>query len=333
MISTCTRRAVAVFAALALSSSASAAPHALWINRPRTSSPFLAEAVNDVLYYGGPVISNAKVYAVFWGPNVDAQTQSQVGPFFSNILGSTYMDWLSEYATNVKAVDGRPGTNQTIGRGTFAGSVTITPANASTNLTDAMIQSELDAQIAAGKLAKPDANSLYMIFFPAGVSISLGSGSTGGGSCSDFCAYHEGFKSPRDGSSIYYGVMPTCGGVGCGAGFDGLSSTTSHELIEAVTDPFPTDGSNPSYPQAWNDNQGNEVADLCVGGSSTVTGSGLTSTVQWIWSNTLGACNQGPWTHGPAAAVASAVAGLPARPFVAPLLEKLSASPADAFGR
>ncbi len=327
------RRALVALAALALSTAAAAAPHALWLRRQRPSG-FTADAVGKVLYYGGPVIPNAKVYAVFWGPNVDAQTQSQIGPYFSDILDSTYMDWLSEYDTNVPAVDGRPGTNQSIGRGSFAGSVTIAPANAATNLTDAMIQTELDAQIASGKLAKPDANTLYMIFFPAGVNISIGSGSTGGGSCSDFCAYHEGFKSPRDGSSIYYGVMPSCGGFGCGSGFDGLAASTSHELIEAVTDPFPTDGSNPAYPQAWNDNQGNEVADLCVQGTSTVTGGGLTSTVQWIWSNALGACNQGPWTHGPAAAVSAAVAGLPVRSVRVPLLDSLrGTSPASLFGR
>ncbi len=322
--------AAALIAAIAAAPS-SAAPHALWL-KPRTHpAPFMIESTNKVLYYGGPVISNAKVYAVFWGQGVDAQTQSQIGPFFSNILDSTYMDWLSEYDTNIKAVDGRQGTNQTIGRGTYAGAITITPANTSSNLADSDIQAELDAQIAAGKLPKADANTLYMVFFPSGVNISLGSGSDGGDSCSAFCAYHEGFKSPRDGSSIFYGVMPSCGGFGCGSGFDGLSATTSHETIEAITDPFPTDGTNPSYPQAWNDDQGNEVADLCVQGTSTVTGPSLTSTVQWIWSNRLGACNQGPWTHGPAAVAAALAGRLPA--VHTPLLDSVAADPSGAFGR
>jgi hypothetical protein len=315
------RRIAAVAAALTLAVSAHAAPHGIfWVQGKK---PAQTQAAGKVQYYGGPVISNAKVYAVFWGPDVDSETQAKIGPFFSNILDSTYMDWLAEYDTNVTAVDGRAGTGQTIGRGSYIGGATITPKNASSSLSDADIQAELDAQIAAGKLPKSDANTLYMVYFPSGVSISL----DGQGSCSTFCAYHEGFKSPRDGAPIYYGVMPTCG-FGCGSGFDGLTVVTSHETFEAITDPFPTPGTSPAYPQAWNDSQGNEIGDLCTDGSSTVTGADLTSAVQWEWSNVQGACNQGPWTHGsPAAAPASVAAPRPA------LLEALRAGPAAVFGR
>jgi hypothetical protein len=287
---------------LSVASAAAAAPHGiLWAQGARPS-PVGSAAVQNLRYYGGPVISHAKVYAIFWGDNVDPETTSKIGPFYANMLDSTYMDWLAEYNTNLTAVDGRQGTNQTIGRGSFAGALTIQPANTETALTDAMVQAELDAQIAAAKLPGASADNLYMVYFPSGISISI----EGLRSCSSFCAYHEGFKSARDGASIYYGIMPVCG-FGCGMGgskFAGTTIVSSHECIEAITDPFPTPGDKPAYPQAWNTSRGDEIGDLCASGSSTVTGHGLTSSVQWEWDNATSACAQGPWTQ-------SAVPALP----------------------
>jgi len=241
-----------------------------------------------VRYYGGPVISRAKVYAVFWGQNVDADVRSNIGPFYANILNSGYIDWLSQYDTGLAAVDGRAGTGQTISRGSYAGAITIAPANKSATLTDAMIQRELSAQIAAKRLPPADANTLYMVYFPAGVSISLPDGSH---SCRDFDAYHEGFT--KSGAPVYYGVFPDCG-----TGFSDLGVTSSHETIEAVTDPFPTNGTHPAYPQAWNSATGDEISDLCDGvRASCVTGaSGLVSEVEPGWSDLANACNMGPWT-------------------------------------
>ncbi len=316
-----------LFAFLVLSAvSTQAAPHGIkWVQGAKVQAgkgPKVAGG--NLLYYGGPVISNAKVYAVFWTDKVAAETKSKIGPFYENILDSNYMDWLSEYDTNLPAVNGRPGTNQHIGRGRFMGSVTITPANAAKKLTDEMLQAELDGQIAAGKLAPADDNSLYMIYFPAGYSITI----EGAGSCSSFCAYHEGFKSTKHNTSIFYGVMPACG-FGCGGGFDGLSATSSHEAIEAITDPFPTPGSNRAYPQAWNTTGGEEIADLCQEGGSTVTGHGLVSRVSWEWDNATKSCNKGPWTQAPALRAPRAPAIAASRPL--PIVESLRGAPAKAF--
>jgi hypothetical protein len=313
---------------LSLASTVSANPHGiLWAKGKRPKS-FKADASGNLQYYGGPVISNPKVYAVFWGDKVDPETTANIGAFYANMLDSTYMDWLSEYNTNLKAVDGRDGTHQTIGRGSFAGTVTIQPGNTAKALTDAMVQTELDAQIAAGHLPKADANNLYMIYFPSGVSIAI----DGQKSCSSFCAYHEGFKSPRDGSSVYYGVMPVCG-FGCGfagSAFESLTIVSSHECIEATTDPFPTPGDKPAYPQAWNDAGGQEIGDLCAQGNSTVTGHGMTSAVQWEYDNSIGGCNQGPWAQNALAPAALALAPLSA-PTRTPLLDGLRTASADVF--
>lgn len=306
-------------AMVVLSSVASAAPHGIYWAQGAKPQIFRAEkaaAGGGLKYYGGPVISHPKVYAVFWGAQVDPETQSKIGPFYQNMLDSTYMDWLSEYNTSLTAVDGRQGTNQKIGRGSYGGSIMITPINTSTSLSDGDVQAELDAQIAAGKLPKPTDDSLYMIYFPSGVSISIDSQR----SCSSFCAYHEGFKSAKAGANVYYGVMPVCG-WGCGVAgstFDSLSVVSSHECIEATTDPFPTPGDKPAYPQAWNDAGGSEIGDLCADGNSTVTGHGLTSAVQWEYDNSIQGCNQGPWTQNAALNVADVV--VPMTPAPKPIL-------------
>ena len=275
---------------LALAAAASAAPHGIF--RPNGAGP--AAGSGNLQYYGGPVISNAKVYAVFWGDSVPSETKSKIGPFFANILDSTYMDWLSEYDTNLNAVDGRPGTRQHIGRGSYVGAVTIKPGNTGTDLSDAQVQAELEEQIKANKLPASDANSLYMVYFPKGVNITI----EGQRSCSSFCAYHEGFVS-KSGAPIFYGIMPVCGGFGCGFGdpFKSMSVVSSHEAIEAITDPFPTPGDKPAYPQAWNTSDGQEIADLCQSGSGTVTGHGTSSAVSGEWDNKTSSCLTGPWTQ------------------------------------
>jgi hypothetical protein len=254
-------------------------------------------AKSSVLYYGGPVISNVKVTAVMWGPNVDSTTQSQIGDFFKTTVNSTYMDWLSEYNTTIKAVDGRQGTSQSIGRGTFSGVVTITPSNTSKSLADTDIQNEIDAQINAGHLAKPDANTLFMVYFPSGVSITL----DGSKSCEAFCAYHMNFESKTNGQ-VLYGVMPDLGGAcsfGCGflsSRFNSLTAVSSHELMEAITDPIPTAGSNPAYPQAWNTNDGQEIGDLCTSKDTSVAGGSTSFSLQQIFDNSIQGCAKGPYT-------------------------------------
>jgi hypothetical protein len=166
-------------------------------------------------------------------------------------------------------------------------------------LDDKDIQAELDAQIDAGKLAKADGDTLYMIYFPPGISITI----EGSASCQAFCAYHEGFKSQKYGN-VFYGVMPDLGGAcsfGCGGAgtrFDTLTSVSSHELIEAVTDPFPTPGNSPAYPQAWNTTDGNEVGDLCAGNDTTLSTQGLTYNLQQEFDNATHACAPGPY-HSP----------------------------------
>jgi hypothetical protein len=297
------RLALLAFALLGVSCLAQAAPHVL----PTIQQLELQKLVNPhkpfdgekVLYYGGPVISNVKAYTVMWGSSVDSTTQAQIGAWLAATVDSSYLDWLKEYNTNITAVDGRQGTNQSIGRGTYVGQVVITPANTSQSLDDTDIQAELDHQMDIGALPVPDGNTLFMIYFPPGVSITV----DGQSSCSSFCAYHEGFTSKTHGN-VFYGVMPDLGGAcsfGCGFNGDALANLTdvsSHEMTESITDPFPTAGSTPAYPQAWNTSDGNEIGDLCAQTSTQLTtSSGATWTLQQEYDNLTQSCAPGPYSQ------------------------------------
>ncbi len=247
-------------------------------------------------YYGGRVLANVEVIAVMWGPSVNADIQTGMGDFYSAAIKSTYFDWLTEYDTDLTAMNGKPGTGQKIGRGSLVDSVTITPKNKAKILSDRAIERELASQIRAGKLPKPGPNILYMLSFPPGVQIDLG----GAHSCESggFCAYHSSFK--RAGKSIAYGVLPDFSpGSGCDLGcggaalqFDNQTSVASHELVEAVTDAdVGLAGNILGPPIAWYDSQLGEIGDICNGKQAKLKSkSGKSYLVQKEWSNQAKAC-------------------------------------------
>ena len=75
--------------------------------------------------------------------------------------------------------------------------------------------------------------------------------------------------------------MPYPGCQGCTGGlgpFDALTSTSSHELCEAVTDPVPGQG--------WYDDVNGEIGDICAWKIGKLGG----YAVQLEWSNAKGAC-------------------------------------------
>ncbi len=247
----------------------------------------------DLKYYGGRVISNVKIVEVAWGSGVDTSYMTQLQGFYTAIVKSPFVDWMSEYDTIglTGFADLQPGSNQHIGRGSFVANVVITPANKATSLTDADIQTELAAQITSNALPQPaldkdgNVDSLYMIDFPPGTSITL----LNIQSCSSFGAYH--FTMTYQGKSVPYGVHPNCG-----YSFDTSTIIHSHELAEAMTDmevglvEYNTTNKS-ARPLAWTTIaqtawQSSESADLCEGTSDKVAG----FTVQKVWSNYAQAC-------------------------------------------
>lgn len=280
------RKSIAAFCAAALTAGPAlaneSALHVMRIDRAAAHPP-----ASTMLYYAGPVIANMKAVAVIWGKGVNKTTVGKVPGFLKAIVNSTYVDLLAQYDTNRKGVNGMQGTNQLIKRGTYLGEVTITPKNTARRLTDAQVQTELEGQIAAGKLPANDTNTLYLIYFPANITITA----FGLTSCVQFGAYHSATQNQISASNVFYTVEPDCGG-----GFTEQTVASSHEYGEATTDAIPTPGSNPAFPQAWNTSNGSEIGDLCEGNNATLTAGKTSYTVQELFDNAHNRCAVGNYT-------------------------------------
>jgi hypothetical protein len=275
---------------------------------PGTITPQSAPVGAHLTYYGGRVVSNMQVVQVLWGtgsyfPQVSSTTSPSIATFFQEVLNSAHVDWLDGEYNTVTNSNGGISTLQHIGRGSFLVQVTITPsvANNGSTITDAQIQAELVAQIAAGVLPPPTTdsggnnNTYYAVYFPHGKTLTQG----GTSSCvsGGFCAYHGTLNFGSHGE-IYYGVHPDmqvgsgCD-TGCGSGtpFANYTSVASHEMVETITDCEVGVATVVGPPLAWYDNTNGEIGDICNGQQGTIVGSdGVTYTVQKEFSNSATDC-------------------------------------------
>lgn len=226
-----------------------------------------AAAAPNLTYRNGPLLTNVEVFTVFWGSAWNDAANSplikQLNDFFDFVLSSALIDQLAEYSV--------PG--KTIGHGILTGTITLTDTEPGATLDDSTIQSTLQSEISNGTLPAANANTLYFFYLPPGTQVTA----SGSASCQDFCGYHDTVA----GANLYYAVMPYPGCSGCQGGlatFDSLTSTSSHELCEAITDPVPGQG--------WYDDSNGEIGDICAWKTKTLD----SYTVQLEWSNTAGNC-------------------------------------------
>lgn len=222
-----------------------------------------ARELLTVTYQGGALLTNVEAQGVYlgsdWSTNSSLQSQAKAtDQFLSTLVSGPYMDMLT-------------GAGYGVNRGTAsAGVVDNLSINKSVDLTDSQIQTDLKTLISNSKsgLQTPDANRLYMVYVEPGVVVQMGSAT----SQTSFLGYHGAFA---DGSSVvHYAVMPAPGSPnptpasqGFSSAFNELTSVSSHELAEAVTDP------NVNYStMGWYDFQLNgEIGDLAEGHESTIT--------------------------------------------------------------
>jgi hypothetical protein len=217
-------------------------------------------------YRGGPLLTGVEVFVIFWGAwwqeSDGAALVTALNGFFDDVLTSELLDQLGEYSVSGK----------TIGHGRRIGTRTITEPAPGASIADARIQQTLQQLIAAGTVPQATANTLYFLYLPPNVSVTQG----GSRSCQAFCGYHNATKA-----DVYYAVMPYPGCTGCAGGLtvvDALTSTSSHELCEAITDPVPGEG--------WYDDHHGEIGDICAWKSRRLG----SHTVQLEWSNRRNAC-------------------------------------------
>lgn len=284
--------AIAAAAAVALTAPAQAFVHGAYHIMP--TQAYMAKMQHDghtpagpMLYYGGSVFTSVKVVNVIWGADVNPTIVASVPGLAGALVQSTYLDQMAEYDTPKHGVNGHKGTKQDIGRGSFLGQTQIDPKNKGTDLTDADVQAELKFQIKKGHLPAADLNTLYMIYFPVSVTITL----DGLTSCVDFGAYHFATDDTKlSKKNVFYAVEPDCH-----SSINSITFAASHEFAEATTDNVPTPGSFPDFPQAWNDANGFEIADKC-GGSGTLTAGASHWVVTQYWLNSTNKCSVGSYT-------------------------------------
>ena len=221
----------------------------------------------QLTFRGGSLLTAVQVHTVFWGAAWQQAPQSGVmaslNQFFDFILTSSLMDQLAEYSV--------PG--QAIGHGKRIGTTVLKTAAVPHSVGDQQLQQLLRKETATGgALPAPTPQTLYFLYLPPGVQVRQG----GGRSCMTFCGYHSDI-----GGNLFYAVMPYPNCAGCTGGLppqDALTSTSSHELCEAVTDPVPGLG--------WYDDHHGEIGDICAWKTRTLGN----YTVQLEWSNRAGAC-------------------------------------------
>jgi hypothetical protein len=224
-------------------------------------------AAPQLTYRGGALLTDVEVFTVFWGSGWQSGPQAgliaKLNKFFDDILVSSLIDQLGEYSV----------AGMTIGHGKRTGTATITSPAIKHAVTDGAIQHMLRQEISVNAaFPKPGPNVLYFVYLPPGVSVT----SQGSKSCTSFCGYHSDING-----QIFYAVMPYAGCNGCLGGLaalDALTSTSSHELCEAITDAVPGQG--------WYDDQNGEIGDICAWKTKTVDG----YTVQLEWSNKSNSC-------------------------------------------
>jgi hypothetical protein len=238
------------------------------LHRPTDEATAAAPAATPHLTYrNGPLLTAVEVFTIFWGQawnNAPLNGMAtQINQFFDFILTSALMTELAQYSVPGKA----------IGNGRHTGTLTITTPAPKHSESDTAIQHLLQHEIATNPaVPHPTPNTLYFVYLPPGVRVVQG----GSASCQAFCGYHNDISG-----QIFYAAMPYPGCAGCTGGLaplDALTSTSSHELCEAITDPIPGQG--------WYDDVNGEIGDICAWKTKKIGA----YTVQLEWSNKANKC-------------------------------------------
>jgi hypothetical protein len=221
--------------------------------------------VPSVTSHGGPIIPNVQVEAIFYGsawtnptdPNYAQLSvlSTDIQRYLGTIAGSSYLDGLSQY-------DMMNGSGQCVdpGRGQLAGTDFVSDNIAPGSVVYAdTIRGLLPREVDAGHLPAPNGNTLYMLFLPPNVFLHDDADTN------NHDAYHGSFRDSA-GRTYYFAPIanPTGNYVTNNEGwtqgltpFQAMTEITSHELVEAITNPDGQGWYDPTSPAP-----GHEIADI-----------------------------------------------------------------------
>ncbi len=184
---------------------------------PRNIAAAFPAIYSSMAFHGGPLISSPEFVSVYWG----AFTSSDI---------NTMQNWLQGFAGYLSGVGAPLGQEQVLSQyGTDGATVGVwhQESSAPSSATEADVKNLVVKLQAAGTLPPFGPERLFLIF-TTGVSFS-GYGST-------WCAYHGDWSA-----GSYFAICPYPSDSGCGSAnpVQSWQSVTSHEILEACTDPVP----------------------------------------------------------------------------------------------
>jgi len=218
----------------------------------------------QVVSSGGPVVAAPHVVPVFFSGD---ELQPKLEELLGTLATSTYWSAVTaEYGVGALTV------------GASIVSTDMPPA------TDDALQAWLAAQPGAGP------STLFAVYYPSTASLTI----HGKKSCEQFDGYHHDAKTTAGGAFPFAVIMRCESGP---SALDAVTKSTSHELVEAATDPFyytkPAFASADRDHAAWTLATVGEVGDMCeLESQDGVRLGGFL--VQRSWSNTAAAAGHDP---------------------------------------
>jgi hypothetical protein len=245
--------------------------------------------------HGLVMSKGASVYVIFWWPNhlqnghvpqPSAKYKPLIARFFRDVGGSGLLATMTQYFQKVNnKFTFVPNVANLAG--TFTDTTPYPAADchdpdtpAANCISDKKIQGEIK-KVAAQHHLTPGNSNLFFVFTAQGEGSCQVPGATQASKCfagGGYCAYHSFVPKsspPTVANTFLYANMPYMGDALTGCGLsdgqggvvapndqdaDVAIGVTSHELMEAMTDPYPNTGIS-----AWFDSNGQEVADKCGG--------------------------------------------------------------------
>jgi hypothetical protein len=249
--------------------------------------------------FTGRVVDNPKYFNVFWADdwnsiNDPGFTTDDINNFTSQLTGSNYFDGAAQYGVGSASFDG-----------SHVASACGSPGSSENFLGIwGFISCEVQTPFTGVPFPDTNGNSIYNVWLPRDTDV--------GNHCQDFAAYHffsaaltidfppPFFIPTPDVQQYAFTALP----VTCAHGsFDELTSLSSHEMIEAATDP--------NFGAGWIDlstfdfgaldhiAKAGEAADICEEGVGAAAESPVRLNngimVAPYWSNSANACF--PATH------------------------------------
>jgi len=221
----------------------------------------------NLLNGGGPQISNAGFFAIYWNGAVANASGAGVTSLGYATLQAQISAFTSLFADNSNYSQTDAGADFTItqqyGTQNAISSAPLSPALTAlgyyvdsratqSSITDSKVRSYIAGLFQRGSVPVSP-HVIYGVYFPANMKVIL----QGGSSCSSFCGYHGHFT--YNGVDIKYASFPYTNCSACKLSslsiVDMLTIVTSHEIREAVTDPDLN---------AWGDAAGYEADDKCA---------------------------------------------------------------------